>query len=194
MTERIRLRYCLAGAGLWLVLSTGIVHAQPLPAQGSVEVAFSPQEDPEALIISAITEAKKTVQVQVYLFTSQKIARALVDVRKKGVLVQVLLDKKMNGRKAGKAIRLMLEGGVALAFSSEEYSAAHNKVIIIDGKGPGCTVVTGSYNFTWSARHVNAENVLILRNNCTLAKRYEQNWLLHRKAAQTIDSLAVFGR
>ncbi|MHB8564899.1 MAG: phospholipase D-like domain-containing protein, partial [Acidiferrobacteraceae bacterium] len=49
---------------------------------------------------------------------------------------------------------------------------AHNKVMVIDGRD----VITGSFNFSWSAQHMNAENVLEIVNSLTLARFYIQDW------------------
>ena len=45
----------------------------------------------------------------------------------------------------------------------------HKKVMIVDGE----TVVTGSFNYTWSAEHRNAENLLVIHDP-TLAAEYTQ--------------------
>jgi phosphatidylserine/phosphatidylglycerophosphate/cardiolipin synthase-like enzyme len=45
-------------------------------------------------------------------------------------------------------------------------------------------VITGSYNFTWSAQARNAENLLILRDNPALLQRYLNNWQRHHAEAQ----------
>jgi phosphatidylserine/phosphatidylglycerophosphate/cardiolipin synthase-like enzyme len=45
-------------------------------------------------------------------------------------------------------------------------------------------VITGSYNFTWSAQARNAENLLILRDNPALAETYLKNWQRHRRDAE----------
>ena len=44
-------------------------------------------------------------------------------------------------------------------------------------------VVTGSYNFTFSAQARNAENLVIMRGNAVLARRYLDNWQRHRGEA-----------
>ena len=61
----------------------------------------------------------------------------------------------------------------------------HHKVIVIDGE----LVITGSYNFTRSARVANAENLLILRGNPALVRTYTDNWQRHRAEAQLLRSL-----
>jgi phosphatidylserine/phosphatidylglycerophosphate/cardiolipin synthase-like enzyme len=54
---------------------------------------------------------------------------------------------------------------------------------VIDAGSADATVITGSYNFTWTAQHKNAENILIARKNPSLALRYALNWERHRQQA-----------
>ncbi|MEK7736576.1 MAG: phospholipase D-like domain-containing protein, partial [Pseudomonadota bacterium] len=63
------------------------------------------------------------------------------------------------------------------------YAAAHNKILLIDPGEATSTVITGSYNFTFSAQARNAENLLILRGNPRLARAYLDNWRRHRGEA-----------
>lgn len=180
-------------AVLALLLAAASAAAQQnVPARGTIEVAFSPADDPEALIIKLIRSARSSLRVHAYVFTSQPIAAALIEAQRRGVKVEVLADAKMNGRGSGKAMPRLLEAGVPLAFETE-YAAAHNKVIIADAEGPGCAVLTGSYNFTWSARNRNAENVIVLRDNCPLAQLYLENWQRHRAAAVPVTRLPFGG-
>ncbi|MBI1906563.1 MAG: phospholipase D family protein [Rhodocyclales bacterium] len=160
----------------------------PLPSEGSVEVAFSPADDAEALVLRVIDAARRTLYVQAYVFTSRPVASALVRAHRRGVRVEMLADAEMNARAKGNAIPLLLDAGVPVAYETR-YAAAHNKVLIADADGPGCAVMTGSYNFTWSAQHRNAENVLVLRDNCALAQRYLTNWRRHRADATRVTRL-----
>lgn len=159
-----------------------------LPSTGRIEVAFSPHDNPEAMLTRVIGSAKKTIHVQAYVFTSQPIADALVAAHRRGVKVEVLADAKMNRRGSGKALPKLLAAGVPLAFETN-YAAAHNKVVIIDAQGPGCALVTGSYNFTWSARNRNAENMVVHHDNCALARHFLDNWRVHRKDAEVVKTL-----
>jgi phosphatidylserine/phosphatidylglycerophosphate/cardiolipin synthase-like enzyme len=63
------------------------------------------------------------------------------------------------------------------------YVAAHNKILLIDAERDRPVVITGSYNFTYSAQARNAENLLILRGNRALARAYLDNWRRHRDDA-----------
>ncbi|ENO87985.1 phospholipase D family protein [Thauera linaloolentis] len=175
-------------AGLALSVALPASAAQRFAAKGEVEVAFTPRDDAESLLVGVIERARSSLHVQAYAFTSRRIARAMVAAHRRGVEVQVLADAQMNRNPKGNALPILLAGGVPVAVETE-YKAAHNKVLIADADGPGCTVLTGSYNFTWSAQNRNAENILVLRGHCELAQAYRDNWLRHRREAMAIASL-----
>ncbi|MEO8407847.1 MAG: phospholipase D family protein [Oxalobacteraceae bacterium] len=179
---------CLAVVGLGALLGAPAVRAfdaataEPIVAQGTLQVAFSPWDDIETLIISTIDGAKKQVLVQAYLLTSKKIAQALIAAQQRGVGVMVLVDAEQCAKvPSSKAHDLSLAG--IPVWIETRYQNAHNKVIVIDAGTANATVITGSYNFTWSAQHKNAENILIARKNPLLAARYALNWERHRQGA-----------
>jgi phosphatidylserine/phosphatidylglycerophosphate/cardiolipin synthase-like enzyme len=181
------------GAGLLvLLLALGAgghpAVAADLPAAGTVEVLFTPWDDAEAAIVATLASARRSIRVQAYAFTSRPIAQALVDARRRGVEVAVLADAEMNRRGEGNRIPILLGAGIPVAFETR-YNAAHNKVIVVDPESPDSAVLTGSYNFTWSAQARNAENLLILRGNRALARRYLENWQRHRAEAIEIHRL-----
>src|SRR5215475_14190405 len=91
-----------------------------------------------------------------YSFTSAPIAKALLDAHKRGVQVQVILDKSQRTEKYSSADFLANQGVPTMIDA--EHAIAHNKVMIIDGK----TVLTGSFTFTKAAQTQNAENLLII--------------------------------
>lgn len=171
------------------LLAAPLAASEVLPGAGTVEVAFSPADNPEALLLRVIGDARDSIRVHAYVFTSRAIAGGLVAAHQRGVKVQVLADAEMN-RRGGRnaAVPRLLAAGVPVAFETA-YAAAHNKVLIVDPGGTGCTVVTGSYNFTWSAQNRNAENVLVLRDNCALVDAYVRNWERHRAEATKVTSL-----
>ena len=57
-----------------------------------IEVYFSPGVSCTEAIVRELSNAKQTVHVQAYSFTSQPIARALTDAEKRGVKVIAILD------------------------------------------------------------------------------------------------------
>ncbi|MBL8437099.1 MAG: phospholipase D family protein [Zoogloeaceae bacterium] len=164
------------------------VWAQPVAAKGMVEALFAPWDPIEPALIDVIQGARRQIRVQAYAFTSREIANALIAAHRRGVDVAVLADAEMNRRASGNRIPNLLAAGIPVAFETR-YNAAHNKVLVIDGRTGSAVVVTGSYNFTWSARERNAENVLIVRGDPTLAGRYLANWDRHRAEATPIHQL-----
>jgi len=139
-----------------------------------IQVYFSPSGGCTEAITNALGSAKKTVLVQAYSFTSAPIAKALVDAKRRGLNVQVILDKSQRTERYSSATFLLNQG--VPTFIDASHAIAHNKIIVIDG----VTVVTGSFNFTSAAESKNAENLLIIQDPA-LANRYTENWNTHRQ-------------
>lgn len=178
---------------LALVLAAQVVAAEReptlnLPAQGRVELAFSPWNDPEQALLKAIDDAREQILVQAYLFTSKPLARGLIAAHRRGVRVEVLLDAESNRPNSLSVMPDLINAGIPVAVETR-YNIAHNKLMIIDPASRHGAVATGSYNFTRSARVANAENMLILRDNPALAQAYARNWQRHRAEALRLDSL-----
>lgn len=170
---------------LLLCLTVG-AGATPLPATGTVEVLFTPWDDAEGAIVRALGEAKQSVHVQAYLLTSRPIAKALQDAHARGVAVEVLADREMVNKGGNSLIPKLVAEGIPVWLETR-YAAAHNKVLLIDALTAHAFVITGSYNFTWSAQARNAENLLILRDNPALVRRYLDNWRRHRGEAEKMS-------
>jgi phosphatidylserine/phosphatidylglycerophosphate/cardiolipin synthase-like enzyme len=138
----------------------------------SIAVYFSPNGGCTNAIVSALDAAQTSILVQAYSFTSAPIAKGLVEAKKRGVDVQVILDKSQKTEKYTSAT-FLFNAGVP-TFIDGKHKIAHNKIMIIDGK----TVITGSFNFSKSAEEGNAENLLLI-DSPELAKKYSENWKNH---------------
>jgi phosphatidylserine/phosphatidylglycerophosphate/cardiolipin synthase-like enzyme len=55
------------------------------------------------VIVQALGSAKHSILAQAYSFTSAPIAKALLDAHKRGVQVQVILDKSQRSEKYSSA-------------------------------------------------------------------------------------------
>ena len=152
------------------------------PAIGTVQVAFTPEQDATHLIVVALRQAKTSAYVQAFSFTSNEIAFALIEAKQRGVDVQVIADGEQMRRLDHNKLALMQRAGVQV-WLDEQHQSAHNKVIVIDAHGASPVVITGSMNFTYSGQFKNAENVLILRGNPALTEAYRTNWQRHRNHA-----------
>ena len=166
------------------LLSLPVQAQQGVPAQGRVEWAFTPWDDAEAAILRVLQEAKKTIYVQAYLFTSRSLAKALIEAKSRGVSVNILTDREMLVKdEAGRSQIPSLAAAGIPVWVEVRYAAAHNQIILVDPEAETAAVVTGSYNFTFSAQARNAENLLILRGSLKLARAYLDNWRRHRMDA-----------
>lgn len=161
-------------------------------AQGTVEALFSPHDDIEAAILRVLRGARRSIHVQAYLFTSRALAAALIEAKARGVRVEVLADGEQTARAENSRIPQLLEAGIAVALEVR-YAAAHNKIILVDAAEAGGAVVTGSYNFTYSARLRNAENVVVLRGNPPVLRAYLDNWKRHRAEAVSYEEFMKSG-
>lgn len=136
----------------------------------SISVAFSPNTGATTALVKLISEAKHTVRVAAYSFTSKDVAKALIDANKRGIDVRVVLDKSNASGKYSSAT-FLANVGVPVRINYK-YSIMHNKFIVVDS----ATVETGSFNFTKAAELHNAENLVVLRNYPNIAKQYLAQW------------------
>jgi len=141
------------------------------------QVYFSPNGGCTDAIVKEIGKAKSEIFVQAYSFTSKEIAKALIDAHKRGIHVEIILDKSNKSQKYS-ATDFTFNMGIP-TFIDAEHAIAHNKIMIIDKE----TVITGSFNFTKAAEGKNAENLLILKSK-ELAKVYIDNWNKHKIHSQ----------
>ena len=172
------IKHCVLPIVLILFLFVPACRAQELP-QGQqaqslppIEVYFSPKGGCTEAVLRELGAAKATILVQAYSFTSAPIAKALVDAHKRGVKVEVILDKSQRTEKYSSAT-FMVNMGIPTLIDAQ-HAIAHNKIMVIDD----ATVITGSFNFTTNAEQHNAENLLVIRSP-ELAAKYTANWKDH---------------
>lgn len=144
-----------------------------------VKVFFSPNGGCTEAIIDEINNATQEILVQAYSFTSAPIAKALLKAHKRGVRVEIILDRSQRTARYSSAS--FFANSRIPTFIDAAHAIAHNKVMVIDGG----TVVCGSFNFSMSAEEKNAENLLILRS-AELARLYKENWSRHREHSEVL--------
>jgi phosphatidylserine/phosphatidylglycerophosphate/cardiolipin synthase-like enzyme len=148
------------------------VSAGPLAAE-IIQVFFSPHGGATEAVVSELGNAKKDVIVQAYSFTSAPIAKALLAAHKRGVKVTVVLDRSQRTAKYSSATFLRNVG--IPTYIDAKHVIAHNEIMIIDGT----TLITGSFNFTKAAEEKNAENLLVIKGDAELMKKYLANFEEH---------------
>jgi phosphatidylserine/phosphatidylglycerophosphate/cardiolipin synthase-like enzyme len=158
-----------------------ILVGSPVKAEMVVQACFSPQGRCSAHILREIEQAKQELLVAVYAFTSDDLASAVVQAKKRGVLVQVIIDREFdatNEKSKGRfldaqKIPLRRLSGIKASALEKDAGLMHQKFAIIDRK----LVFTGSYNWTHSADTLNDENLLLFRDAGALAEEYRKTFL-----------------
>jgi phosphatidylserine/phosphatidylglycerophosphate/cardiolipin synthase-like enzyme len=139
-----------------------------------IQVFFSPKGGAQDAVVRELAKARREVLVMAYSFTADPLTFALVDAKKRGVAVEILLDHS-NEKENYSDLHIFLEHGLEPRIDAE-HAIAHNKIILIDRK----TVITGSYNFTNQAENNNAENLLIIKGHPDLPSLYRATFLQHK--------------
>jgi phosphatidylserine/phosphatidylglycerophosphate/cardiolipin synthase-like enzyme len=174
---------------MWLLLATGFTGALTLVflvrqvyfrlvTPPSVAVCFSPKGGCTEAVVRELQHARREILVLAYSFTSKPIAQALIEAKKRGVHVEMLLDRS-NEQETSSELGPLLEQGVAPLIDAQ-HAIAHNKVMIIDHR----TLITGSFNFTHQAEAENAENLLLIKGHPQLVNAYRENFTTHKSHCQ----------
>lgn len=156
-----------------VMLMSGIVSASPVLFECGVtgDLTFSPDGKTTQKIITAVNacEPNERLLVAAYSFTSKPLVLALIAAKKRGVDVQLLVDKgqEKNRYSGWKACVL---AGIPTYFDVT-HRIQHNKYIVFGQRG----VCFGSFNFSVSAEINNAENNLLVWSP-GLAAMYAENW------------------
>jgi phosphatidylserine/phosphatidylglycerophosphate/cardiolipin synthase-like enzyme len=127
------------------LISISPVNAEQFKATGTIDAYFSPHGGCTEAIVKEISNAKTEILVQAYSFTSKPIAQALVYARKRGIKIEVILDRSQRSQKYSSAD--FVAHSEIPTYIDSAHAIAHNKIMIIDRD----TLITGSFNFTKAA-------------------------------------------
>jgi phosphatidylserine/phosphatidylglycerophosphate/cardiolipin synthase-like enzyme len=146
-----------------------------------VQACFSPEGKCAGHILREIEQAKRELLVAVYAFTNDELANAIVQAKKRGVAVQIVVDRDFDANNdkskskflEAQKIPLRRLSGTKAKTTEKDGGLMHQKFAVIDRK----TVFTGSYNWTHSADSLNDENLLLFRDAAPLAEEYRKAFL-----------------
>ena len=120
------------------------------------EVYFSLYDNPQKEIIKNINQAQAFINIAMYIFTDREISLPLIKAQERGVKVRLYLDQDQVDYKYSQS-RFLVQKGIKVRISTNNY-IMHHKFAIIDNR----LLLTGSYNWTFSANNRNDENLLII--------------------------------
>ncbi len=175
--------------GLWLgrqLTESTTFHPDSSTA---MQVYFSPNGGATHALTGLIDHATKSVWVEAYSFTSRPLIRALVRAHQRGLDVEIILDKshllKKNYRTGrytrhpSPALKAFYTAGIP-TYIDARYLIAHNKVMLIDSH----IICTGSFNYSYAAAKLNAENMLVINNVPGIFSQYQANFEFHQRTSQ----------
>jgi len=159
-----------------LLMLAGVPPAlgQSSTATGSITVYFSPQDRPGDAVVRAFTSARREILVAIYEFTETQIADALVAASQRHVDVWLLMDQSVSHDRGSQSY------GMAQIFGSHARIRAgiggasgilHDKFAVVDE----ARVLTGSFNWTYSAEDRNWENLVII-DSASVAQAYAREF------------------
>jgi phosphatidylserine/phosphatidylglycerophosphate/cardiolipin synthase-like enzyme len=141
-----------------LVLSLFVFFPSFFTYPCSVEPVFSPNAEPE--VLAFISSASDTLDVEMYVFTYDKVAEALANASRRGVRVRVILEKRLDDNSANQRnFDYLRANGVEVRWASYSYKLTHSKFLVADGK----RVLVGSINFSNSALNSNREAAVVFQ-------------------------------
>jgi phosphatidylserine/phosphatidylglycerophosphate/cardiolipin synthase-like enzyme len=157
-----------AGALLFFVL-------QPILMAPQITTIFSP--DDGAKVIGLIDNAKETIDIEIYVFTSRDVVEALERAKSRGVQVRIIIERNVISDDNDAIFRELASKGFNIRYASSAYKLTHAKFIIVDG----VAVLVGSHNLSNSALYKNREASVIIRDSAAVhdfMEAYATDWAL----------------
>lgn len=149
-----------------------------------VKTFFAPEDDVPGAIVGEISKAEKEIKFLSYSFTHTGIADQMIKKAQKGVKVTGIFEN--IGSNTNSSVINRFTGVKAKLFRYKNHNQAqslmHHKVIIIDRK----IVITGSFNFTYSATNENDENIVVITSAKT-AEDYIREFERVKKVTEEVN-------
>ena len=91
-------------------------------------------DDTKKPIIDAISGAKKSIKIKMFIFSDPDLLAAVIEAKKRGVAVQVMLNPaRRNGEEENEDTRKkLLEAGIEVKDSNPAFGLTHEKSMVID--------------------------------------------------------------
>ncbi len=137
------------------------------------EVLFSPGQDIPENIAYYLGRARHTIDLCVFTISDDVLSQCLKRAHEKGIKIRIITDNNKM-RDSGSQIKEMARCGIDIKIDNSRYHM-HNKFGLIDGR----IAFTGSYNWTYTAKTHNQENIVLTTNYTIVHKfidEFEKLW------------------
>ena len=140
--------------------------------------------------MSFIRSARGSIDIEMYVFTSDVVARELGDAVKRGVRVRVIMEPRVTDSRKQKMFGTLSALGVETRWASFSYKLTHSKFIVVDGK----RALVGSINFSESALNYNRETAVELDGEKVkeVVEAFETDWEMASAVAETGGEAAAW--
>ncbi len=176
--RKLFLVFLILFAGGLLFTQTALLSRQSRETfETQTNVYFSPEGNARKAIIAEMNQAKKTINIAMYFFSDHTLANALARAKERGVQINIVMDRENSAEKNSKRIFFQQKELAARYYAPEvkgkkgKPGKMHHKFATIDGQ----VVITGSFNWTYSAEKYNNEDLLIIHSP-KLARAYLNRW------------------
>lgn len=158
-------------AGLLLCLAASILSIPGWEASAaSVEVWYSPEDEPLRRIVQIYDHATRYIFVAVYGLTSPLAVKALIEAKKRGVDVRVITDReRLDDAKQQTAVSALREAGIPIKVNQHD-GLMHLKQVVVDDE----VNTNGSMNHTTSGNRYNDERLDVIRDHAIAVKAREK--------------------
>ncbi|MEL7431514.1 MAG: phospholipase D-like domain-containing protein [Chlamydiota bacterium] len=128
---------------------------------GAQQVSLYLLPDPRGRALQAIkqriADARESLKIAMFTFTHPGLVEAMIDAQKRGVSVEVSIDKNARYGSSLEAIQKLEEAGATI-FTSPGSALMHHKFLMIDDT----SLILGSANWTKAAFYKNHDSFVIL--------------------------------
>lgn len=141
----------------------------------SINPVFSPEDGHE--IIDLIDSAEKSIDIEMYVFTSRDAVEALERAKQRGVEIRIIIERDIISGQNSEIYNELNSKNIQTRYASQSYALTHSKIIIIDGK----KVLVGSHNLSNSALYKNREASVIIGDIVIVYQFinvFEKDWIL----------------
>jgi phosphatidylserine/phosphatidylglycerophosphate/cardiolipin synthase-like enzyme len=133
-----------------------------------VQIAFSPDNNPELRIVNEVLKAQQTAHLLMFTFakstTIDDALRARLDA---GLVVQGVLDSSQSAHDFSPHPMLIQAGAKLRKDTLPDSGKLHHKLLVLDEQ----VSIGGSFNYTGPANQFNDENIFIIRH-AAVAKHF----------------------
>ena len=136
----------------------------------SIEVWYGPEDRPLEHLVRMYDRAQRYIFVAVYGLTSPLTVKALVEAKRRGVDVRIVMDReRLEDVKQRTALSTLREAGVPIKINRHD-GLMHLKQAVIDDE----INTNGSMNQTTSGNRYNDERLDIIRDHAIAVKAREK--------------------